>query len=155
MEADILESKKDLYLVQKYGGRYFEKVLFINLFYFVVSVGITACSIIIDEALVIEAAERYFVYFIATKLMSLASYSFHFEVHLFIIYWSVFIVFMLDVILDYILFYSLGCPPTFFIIFDVRIHLGLNPFERCVPVLAKKSEKIEITYFWPGMTYVR
>ena len=26
MEADILESKKDLYLVQKYGGRYFEKV---------------------------------------------------------------------------------------------------------------------------------
>ena len=25
MEADILESKKDLYLVQKYGGRYFEK----------------------------------------------------------------------------------------------------------------------------------
>ena len=26
MEADILKSKKDLYLVQKYGGRYFEKV---------------------------------------------------------------------------------------------------------------------------------
>ena len=26
MEADILESKKDLYLVQKYGGRYFAKV---------------------------------------------------------------------------------------------------------------------------------
>ena len=26
MEANILESKKDLYLVQKYGGRYFEKV---------------------------------------------------------------------------------------------------------------------------------
>ena len=64
MEADILESKKDLYLVpevsrpiywnvkriyilfQKYGGRYFEKVLFINLLYFVVSIGITACSII-------------------------------------------------------------------------------------------------------------
>ena len=40
MEADILESKKDLYLVQKYGGRYFEKVLFIDLFYFVVSIGI-------------------------------------------------------------------------------------------------------------------
>ena len=75
MEADILESKKgsiscpevwrpifrkvkkDLYLVQKYGGRYFEKVLFINLFYFVVSIGITACSIIMDVALVIEAAE--------------------------------------------------------------------------------------------------
>ena len=72
MEADILESKKDLYLVlevwrlifwkvkriyilfQKYGGRYFEKVLFINLFYFVVSIGITACSIIMDIALVIK-----------------------------------------------------------------------------------------------------
>ena len=26
MEADILKSKKDIYLVQKYGGRYFEKV---------------------------------------------------------------------------------------------------------------------------------
>ena len=33
----------------------------------------------------------------------------------------------------------------------------LNPFKRCAPVLvqAKKSEKIEITYFWPEMTYVR
>ena len=72
MEADILESKKgsiscpevwrpifwkvkrDLYLVQKYEGRYSEKVLFINLFYFVVSIGITACSIIMDIALVIK-----------------------------------------------------------------------------------------------------
>ena len=81
-----MESKKDLYLVQRYGGRYFEKVLFINLFYFVVSIGITACSIIMDIALVIETAERYFVYFISTKLVSLASYSFYFVVHLFIIY---------------------------------------------------------------------
>ena len=86
MEADILESKRDLYLAQKYGGRYFEQVLFINLFYFVVPIGITACSIIMDVALVIEAAEQYFVYFIATKLMFLASYSFHFVVHLFVIY---------------------------------------------------------------------
>ena len=86
MEADSLESKKDLYLVQKYGGRYFEKVLFINLFYFGVSIGITACSIIMNIALVIKTAERHFVYFIATKLMSLASYSFHFVVHLFVIY---------------------------------------------------------------------
>ena len=72
MEADILESKKgsiscpevwrpifwkvkkDLHLVQKYGGRYFEKVLFINLFYFVVSIAITACSIIMDIALAIK-----------------------------------------------------------------------------------------------------
>ena len=86
MEADILESKMDLYLVQKYGGRYFEKVLFINLFYFVVPIGISACSIVMDVALVIKTAEQYFVYFVATKLMSLASYSFHFVVHLFIIY---------------------------------------------------------------------
>ena len=85
MEADILESKKDLYLVQKYGGRYFEKVLFINLFCFVVSIGIATHSIIMDVALVIKTAERHFVYFIATKLMSLASYSFHFVVHLIII----------------------------------------------------------------------
>ena len=76
MEADILKSKKDLYLVQKYGGRYFEKVLFINLFYFVVSIDIATHSIIMDVALVIKTAELYFVYFIATKLMSLASYSF-------------------------------------------------------------------------------
>ena len=36
--------------------------------------------------------------------------------------------------------------------------LLFNPFERCVPVLvpeAKKSEKIEVTYFWPEMTYMR
>ena len=26
MEADILKSKKDIYLVQQYGGRYFAKV---------------------------------------------------------------------------------------------------------------------------------
>ena len=54
MKADILENERDLYLVQKYGGRYFEKVLFINLFYFVVSIGITACSIIMDIALLIK-----------------------------------------------------------------------------------------------------
>ena len=58
MEADILESKRDLYLVQKYGGRYFEKVLFINLFYFVVSIGIATCSIVMDVSFVIEAADN-------------------------------------------------------------------------------------------------
>ena len=26
MEADVLKSKKDIYLVQKYGGQYFAKV---------------------------------------------------------------------------------------------------------------------------------
>ena len=57
MEGDILESKRDLYLVQKYGGRYFEKVLFTNLPYFVVPIGITACSIIMDVALVIKTAD--------------------------------------------------------------------------------------------------
>ena len=85
MEVDILESRKGLYLVQKYGGRYFEKVLFINLFYFVVSKGIATCSIVMDVLFVIKAAERHLIYFIATKLMSLASYCFHFVMHLFFI----------------------------------------------------------------------
>ena len=61
--------------------------------------------------------------------MSLASYCFHFVVHLFVIYKSVFIVFMLDVILDYILFNTLSSPSTFFIIFDIRIHLRLKTNE--------------------------
>ena len=56
MEADILESKKHLYLVQKYGGRYFEKYWCLWL-YFVVSIGITAHSIIMDVSLVIKTAE--------------------------------------------------------------------------------------------------
>ena len=73
MEADILESKKDLYLVpevwrpifwkvkriyilfQKYGGRYFEKVLFINLFYFVVSIGIAIYTIVKYLPFVVKA----------------------------------------------------------------------------------------------------
>ena len=66
-----------------------------------------------DVALVIETAERYFVYFIAPKLMSLASYSFHFVVHMFVIYQHVFIVFMLDVILNYILLIPLAVLPSF------------------------------------------
>ena len=49
-------------------------------------IGITTCFIIMDVAFVIKTAERHFVYFIATKLMSLASYCFHFVVHLFVIY---------------------------------------------------------------------
>ena len=52
---------------------------------FCVSIGITACSIIMDVALVIKTAERHLIYFVATKLMSLASYCFHFVVHLFFI----------------------------------------------------------------------
>ena len=132
MEADIFENKKGsiscpevwrpifwkvrriCILSRSMEANILKKILFINLFYFVVSIGITACSIIKDVALVIETAEQYFVYFVATKLMSLASYSFHFVVHLFIIYYSVFIVFMLDVILDYILFNTLSSPSTFF-----------------------------------------
>ena len=85
MEADILESKENRYLVQKYGGRYFEKVLFNNLFYFVVSIGIATCSIVMDVSFVIEAAERHLIYFVATEFMSLVSYCFHFLVHLFFI----------------------------------------------------------------------
>ena len=55
MEDDILESKKDLYLVQKYGGRYFEKVLFIDLFYFVVSIGIAICTIVKYVPFIVKA----------------------------------------------------------------------------------------------------
>ena len=53
-----------------------------HLFYFVVSVGVALAtySIIVNVALVIETAERYFIYFIAPKLMFLASYSCHFVV---------------------------------------------------------------------------
>ena len=92
-------------------------------------IGITATTIIMNVALVIETAERYFVYFIAPKLMSLASYSFHFVVHLLVIYYRVFIVFVLDVIPDYILFNTLSDPSTFFIIFNVRVHFRLKTNE--------------------------
>ena len=97
------------------------------LFYSAIS--ITACSIIMDVALVIKTAERHLIYFVATKLMSSASYSFHFVVHLFIIYQSAFMVFMSDVILDYILFNTLSNPSTFFIVFDVGVHCGLQTNE--------------------------
>ena len=55
------------------------------LFYFIVSIGITACSIVMDVALVIKTAKRHLIYFVATELMFLASYCFHFVVHLFFI----------------------------------------------------------------------
>ena len=54
--------------------------------YFVVSIGITACSIVMDVVLVIKTAERHLIYFVATQLMSLASYCFHFVAYLFFIY---------------------------------------------------------------------
>ena len=38
----------------------------------IMSIGITACSIIMDVALVIKTAERHLIYFLATQLMSLA-----------------------------------------------------------------------------------
>ena len=69
MEADILK-------------RYCSLILF----YFVVSIGIATHSIIMDVAFVIGTAERHFVYFIATKLMSLASSCLHFVLHFLIIY---------------------------------------------------------------------
>ena len=50
-------------------------------------------------------------------------------VHLFVIYKSVFIVFMLDVILNDILFNTLSSPSTFFVIFDIRIHFRLKTNE--------------------------
>ena len=91
MEADILKklegsiscpelwrltfrkSKNDLYLVQKYGGRYFEKVgriyilsrtmeadilkKYCSLIYFIVPIGIATHSIIMNVAFVIKTAE--------------------------------------------------------------------------------------------------
>ena len=36
---------------------------------------------------------------------------------------------MSDAVLNDVLFDSLGCPPTFFIIFDIRIHLRLKTNE--------------------------
>ena len=55
MEAHILESKKDLYLFQKYGGRYFEKVVFSDLFYFVVSIGIAIYTIVKYVPFIVKA----------------------------------------------------------------------------------------------------
>ena len=64
----------------QYGYRYLIKVKtdVIYLFYFIMPASVTCYSIIMDVALVMEATERHFVYFEASKLMFLASYSFHF-----------------------------------------------------------------------------
>ena len=51
----------------------------------IMSIGITACSIIMDISLVIKTAERHLIYFIATKLMFITSDCFHFVAHLFFI----------------------------------------------------------------------
>ena len=50
-----------------------------------VFVSVTRYSIIMDVAFVIEATQRYFVYFIASKLMRFASYCFHLMAWLFFI----------------------------------------------------------------------
>ena len=47
---------------------------------FVVSICIATYSIVVNVVLVIETAERHFVYVIASKLMFMASYGFHFMV---------------------------------------------------------------------------
>ena len=44
------------------------------------SIGIATGSIVVNVALVVETAKRYFVYFIAPKLVFLASDGFHFVV---------------------------------------------------------------------------
>ena len=61
------KAKRIYILSRSMGADILKKVLFINLFYFVVPIGITACSIIMDVALVIEAAEQYFVYRISSN----------------------------------------------------------------------------------------
>ena len=85
MEADILESKKDLYLVQKYGGRYFGKVLFIDLFYFVVSIGIAIYTIVKYVPFIVKTTKRYFLYFETLQLMLDTSNGSHLMSHLFFI----------------------------------------------------------------------
>ena len=50
----------DIYLMEVKGS-------VIYLFYFVVSICITTYSIVMNVALIIEATERYFVYFITSK----------------------------------------------------------------------------------------
>ena len=76
------KSKEDLYLVPDV----WRPICLIKGLYFVVSISITACSIIMDVALVIKTAERHLIYFIATNLMFITSDCFHFVTHLFFIY---------------------------------------------------------------------
>ena len=63
-----------------------KKVLFINLFYFVVSIGIATHSIIMDVAFVIETAERQLCLFHTYQVDVFGFLWFHFVMHLFFIY---------------------------------------------------------------------
>ena len=55
--------------------------------------------------------------------MTLTSNCFHLMIHLFIIEDCFFIVFMLDVFFNDILFYTFSCLTYFLVIFDIAIHL--------------------------------
>ena len=129
MEADILKSKKDIYLVQKYGGRYFEKVLFINLFYFVVSIGIATYSNIMDVPLVIETTKRYLIYFVTSYFVHLTPCGIHLVPHLPFIKQRILVVFMPNVVLNYVLLYSLSSLTTFLIFHNVGVHFRLQSNE--------------------------
>ena len=79
MEVDMFAKVKGSDIFSTVWIPIFDKRL-VSFIYFVVSIGVATYSIIVNVALVIKTSERYFVYFIAPKLMFLASYSFHFEV---------------------------------------------------------------------------
>ena len=85
MEADMFAKIKriDIKCPEVWRLMYLLKwsnVLFRSVVDFVVSICITTYAITMDVTLVVETAERYFVYFVAPKLMFLAPYSFHFMV---------------------------------------------------------------------------
>ena len=83
MEADMFAKVKRIDILSRsMEADMFAKVKIgvIYLFYFVVSIGIAIYPIIMNVVLVIKATEWYFIYFITSELMFLASYSFHFMV---------------------------------------------------------------------------
>ena len=87
MEADILKSKKEsISCSRSMEADIFEKVLFINLFYFVVSIGIAIYAIIKYVPFIIKATYRYFVYFETLQLMLDTSNGSHLMSHLFFIH---------------------------------------------------------------------
>ena len=80
--------------------------------------------------------------------MFLASYSFHFVMHLFVIYYTVFIVFMLDVILDHILFNTFSSFSALFIVFDIGYILDFRPTNSVIGIPQASSLNFPIISYW-------
>ena len=93
------------------------------------SIGITACSIIMDVALVIKAAEGHLNYFITSHFMHLTPYGIHLVMHLPFIKQHILVVFMPNVVLNYVLLYSLSSFTTFLIFHNVGVHFRLQSNE--------------------------